>query len=63
MDLTCDFRIESDWFDIYYRYHGDCVGIQDGDVAEEDTWSCPLCVRKTRMLGRDDEFEVSTCWS
>jgi len=43
-------------------YHGSCVGVKPGDIPEEETWSCPLCVMKNlRAMKRGDEdlFEIS----
>lgn len=45
-------------------YHGECVGVKEGDIPEDEMWVCPVCKMKDRGRftgGRRDEdlFEVS----
>mmetsp|Transcript_6234 Transcript_6234/g.11764 ORF Transcript_6234/g.11764 Transcript_6234/m.11764 type:complete len:696 (+) Transcript_6234:1-2088(+) len=36
-------------------YHGSCVGVEDGDIPEDDAWRCPACVEKFARQGRGDD--------
>jgi len=41
-------------------FHGDCVGIKDGDIEEDAPWSCPLCVMKREYSRRGEaNFDIS----